>query len=272
MPSYSSFVSPADNDRRETEPTPAIETNASVSDNSVGKELQSALKPINMMLAIFFCAKYKIRNNMIKSNSVFNNIISVFAMIILTCCCYYSTFDSKFLVNVNGFIYIQHLAKIYVFLVVVLGNILSCFTNISQKYNNVLFVIKIQAIYTKLKINKSLKRFILPNWISVIALIFYHISWILFSHFVIDFLDFGITITNEIWLTLDMNILYATRIMKLLTNPLKSWMKNARMTECVYNSEKETFWNTMLEVYMEIFEAYKIFEKTFKQLVLVYYR
>ena len=276
MPSSSYIVGPSDRHEQEVhghdfvleaEPTVTPNKNRSPTNNFVGKELQSALKPINMMQAVFFCAKYKIRGNMITKNSIFYNIMSVLSTFTFTCCCYFFTLGFSFSDDVTGFQYIQHWARIYVYLVLVTGNLLNCWNNIIQQNNNIVFIKKIQAVFTNLNINDHFKRFICSNWMNVLIVNFYHFAWMIFSYFVIDFMGFGFTFTNQIWITLDVNILYATRIMKLLTKPLKSWVKNVKMSGLVEISEIDGYWETMFEVYLEILEAYKLFGIVFDQLV-----
>ena len=253
----------------ETSPS---ENSGSPTDNLVVKELQSVLKPMNMMQAVFFCAKYKIRDNMIMTNSVSYNVFSIFAMFIVTCGCYYFTFESPLRNDEMGIKFYQHLVKVYIFIVICFGTFLNYCSNIMQRHSNILFVMKIQAIYTKIEINEVLKRVIIPNWISVLALDFYHIMYIAFSYFIIDFLGLkmGLSFTTYVWLSYDMNVFYATRVMKILTETVKSWVKKVKNYEDVEHSQNEDYWKTMFDVYLEILEAYKLYGKTFHHLVCLF--
>lgn len=66
-------------------------------------------------------------------------------------------------------------------------------------------------------------------------------------------------------ISVDMNILYATRLMKLMTKALKIWVINIQLEGCVENC----YWNAMFEVYSKLLEAYTIFEKSFHHLVCI---
>ena len=142
-----------------------------------------------MMQVAFFCAKYKIRDNMIMTNSVFYNIVSVLAFFIMTWCTYYYTFASISTYYEKGFPYYQQLVKSYVFLTLSMGSFLNCCSCIIQTHNYVQFVMRIQVIYTALEINKLFKRMVFPNWVYILVLPFHHTFWVVFFIYVIDFVS-----------------------------------------------------------------------------------
>lgn len=268
MPSNTPVVSSAEGEERqksnvilETESTTESSVSVPAPENLLEKDLQSALKPLNLMLAMFFLAKYKIRENMISTNRAIYDVISVVAALTILCghfCLTLGTFSTK----LDGFEFILHLTKWNAFLLFILFSLLSCYTNIIEKDSNVLFVTRIQDVYRILKIYESFQHFILPNWVCVIALNCYHISWMVYNYFLFRPLGIANTFASYCFICVDMYILYASRLMKLMLNPLQDWIKNVQMSEFVKNSLNDFYWKTMFEVYMKIIDAYKLFEKT----------
>lgn len=271
----SSEVSPEDAEERklkendvilETEPT--NEDNSSPVDNILGKDLQSVLKPMNMMLDMFFCSKYRIRNNIISSNSVFYDIISIVASVTFLLGFFYCTLGT-FSINFYGFEYVLQLSKWYTFSLFVFLNILKCCANIIQKRSNMLFVLRVHDIYRILEINESFKHFIIPNWASVITLNCFHIFWMFYSYFMFRSMGFTNIFISYCFICVDMYILDAICLTKLLTKPLKNWVKMVQKSQCVQNSQNDCYWKTMYKVYVQILEAYKIFEKTTRAFVRI---
>ncbi|CAH1640556.1 unnamed protein product [Spodoptera littoralis] len=73
---------------------------------------------------------------------------------------------------------------VYDYVLFSIGGFVNFFINIKQKYNNVLYVLKIQNVHRILKLNeRCFKRSIIANWICVLAINCFHISWTLIYFF-----------------------------------------------------------------------------------------
>lgn len=70
-------------------------------ENIIQKDLQSLLKPLNIIQTIFFDAKYKIRDKIIVINSTCYNIILIIATLILRIG--FHTILGKFTIDKYGF-------------------------------------------------------------------------------------------------------------------------------------------------------------------------
>ena len=245
------------------------ETNSSFSNSFLEKDLQLVLTPMHIMLVLFFCAKYNIWNHKITPNSIQYSIFSVLATLTILSSCFYFMIGFSITEHLMGFQYFQHLNKLYVYLLLVFGSFLNSCINIIQKRNNVFLVLKIQNVFRNLKIKRVFKRFICSNWICVIVLNSFHILWVLYSYYnyELNVIGIGISIMSYCFVSFDMTLLYAARIIKLLTEPLNNWVKNVKKSRCVGNFENERYWNKMFEVYMEILEVYEYIEKTIHQMV-----
>lgn len=237
--------------------------------NFLERNLQSALIPMHIMLVLFFCAKFNIWDHKITPTGVYHTIFSALSTLTILCGCFYFMLGSSFAVFSGGFSYFQYLNKVYVHFLLFFGICLNFYINIIHKYNNVFVILKVQSIYQILKINEIFKRLVFSNWAYVITLNCFHIAWVFYSYYdyELNIVGVGISFMSYCFVSFDMTLLYAARVMKLLTKPLECWVKTVKRSGRVANSENECYWNTMFEVYMEILEVYEICEKTFHQMV-----
>lgn len=101
--------------------------------NLIEKYLQSVLKPLNMMQGLFFCAKYKIKEDLIIQICLKDDVISTFGTVIYISGILYFLFSSSFLIIEEkgcNFVYYGSVNDVVVF---VTGSVLNYFTNIMQK-------------------------------------------------------------------------------------------------------------------------------------------
>lgn len=247
------------------------ETNSSISNNTLEKDLKSAVIPMHIMLIVFFCAKYTIWNHKITPNSIQYSIFSILATLTILGICFYFMIGFSFTEHLTGFKYFQYLNKLYVFILLFIGTSLNCSINLIHRRSNVVLVLKIQNVFRNLKINEVFKGFICNNWICVIFLNGFHITWVFYSsyNYELNVISYGISIMSYFFVSFDMTLLYAAKMMKLLTKSLNNWIKNVKMAKCIDNFENERYWNKMFEIYMEIMDIYEYIEKTIQQMVTV---
>ena len=237
----------------------------------IEKDLQSVLKPFNAMEALFFCAKYRIRDNIITTNHYLYSILSVFVTSILSCYRYYQFFGFSSIFDFEGFQLWPRSHLVFIYFLFVTGSFSSCCTNIFLESKNILFVIKIQDVYRVFHDTGSFKHFVVPNWIYVITINVYQIVWILYSYYVFDFVVNNFNLSSYFWIVHDIHLLYAATTLKLMTTLLKAWIKHVQKLGCVENAEHERCWNTMYQAYVNILDASKIFETTFHHMVSNYF-
>lgn len=238
-----------------------------LNNNLIETVLRSILNPLNMIGKWFFCVKYKLKDNRITPNSFLYDVLSFFVTLLLLSICFYVMFRKPLSVDLEGFHYFYYMVDIYEFALYSSGLMLNCFNNIFHKRNNVLLVLKIQHIYSNLKITGNFKRFFISNWLCVIAINCYHVFWVFYYYFAFTIISFDNILTSYLLISIDMNIIYVTRIMKLMVPPLKVWVKGVQSSEYIEDANTESFWNDMFKIYMEIFEAYDLIDKTFNRLV-----
>ncbi|PZC77061.1 hypothetical protein B5X24_HaOG200710 [Helicoverpa armigera] len=231
--------------------------------NIIDKDLQSLLRPLNLMYILFGCAKYKIHDNKISPNSVIYNTISSITAIFIFCISFYFMIGT-FSLNFNGYIYINHLGKIYTYILLIVGCLSDLYTNIFQKSNYISFVMNIQNIYRSLNISGIFRSYIFPNWVSVIALNCFHFTWMFYTFYAFQSLDHSFVFASYYCIVFDMNIVYAIRIMRLINKSLKYWLEDVEMSGRFVT---ESYWNKMFETYIEILKTYQIIESTFQRTV-----
>lgn len=235
--------------------------------NIIVEDFQSMLRPLNLMQNIFFCAKYRIRNNFITKNSYcykYLPILLCLAYITYLACLIYS------------FIYLLHfdvlflsiaLSIFYQFFSCFLGYLLNIISNTIHKKNNILLVLKIQDVYTRLKINrKDIKYLVIFNWAAVVTLnVLYIIEKTDFDPEITIYRVINVlfTYTNVLF---ELNVVYTVFFVKLLRKVLNVWVEETK-TPRSEDLQSVCHWNSMFKVYTNILEAYQLFQETFRLLV-----
>lgn len=227
-----------------------------VNDNVIGKELQSILKPLNLIQALFVCAKYKLKNDRITPNTLKYNLASVLTTVINLSLLLHTTFAAP---SLDSLLYIM---------IAMIGLGLNCYISITESENSVLLVIKIENVLKAVK-SKNIRQFLFYNWSCIIGL---HISMFIlilyYSFFnMINYLEL---FNDYSLITFDVNILYAGILIKIVWNSLKLWLKELQQLEADSRSGNDVdsnYWNDKFETFMNIIEAYQLIDRTFRILV-----
>ena len=231
----------------------------------IEKYLQSILKPFNIMQALFFCAKYKLEEDLIIQNSLSYYIRSAVGIIFYICGSFGVLFASTYTTYTKKHPDLMLFGNINDIVVFVSGILLDFYTNITQKRNNVLLVSSIQNVHSILKINGNIfKRFIIFNWIYVIALIVFHILWIFYYCSFFSGLSLSDIIESCLHICFDINIVYTAMVMKLNTKTVTVWVENVQNAKC---NKDERFWNSYFKAYVEILKSYQLIETTVQKQV-----
>lgn len=152
------------------------DNNAEEPDNLVEEDLHTALKPFNTIQALHVCAKYKIKNGVITPNSLGYDVATIIASLSICCAFAFS--------QLSLYISILNVCNTIVFC---MGFIINCFTNITQKQNNVSLIIIIQNIYKFFRNNENvLKKTTIQNWIWVIVVYLFFTLLAMYYFFVFD--------------------------------------------------------------------------------------
>lgn len=232
--------------------------------NIVDKDLQLVLKPLNLAQNLFFCAKFSIRDNFVTSNSRCYNYFSIFCAILYTIflsilliiSCVYLFSRTTVLIIILQMFY-QAYSACFGYTVNIISNIVHC-------NNNVCLLLKIQHVLRSLKIDgRYLRRVLFFNWIAVVFISILYILGKINENFKIEV---NTIIIQSPTILFEVNILYATCIVKLLKKALNVWTAEVKMP-ITQGLEDKCYWNKMFKMYLNILESYDLFQKTFRLLV-----
>lgn len=123
----------------------------SVETHLIDKDLQSILKPLNLIQALFLCAKYKIRDDIVTANNICYSIVSFVIFLIINCTYAYSFSKILFLSAVKQYSQMIKFGFYTKFVSSLIGSFLNYYTNVSHRRDNVLLISKIQRAQSILK-------------------------------------------------------------------------------------------------------------------------
>lgn len=120
---------------------------------------------------------------------------------------------------------------------------------------------------------KIFKYFIIWNWIcvSVIILTFLILNIYLnftYGHF--DLFQLFVYCCNLYFSCFDINVLYATVVMKLVSESFKKWISDLRNLKFRSDLLSDRYLNKMFDIFMDAFEAYRLTVANFRPLVSSY--
>ncbi|PZC77074.1 hypothetical protein B5X24_HaOG200724 [Helicoverpa armigera] len=230
----------------------------------IEKDVQSLFKPFNIMFALFFCSKYRIRNDVIHTNSLFYKVVSGICCLAIFIGYCISVFIKIFTIHLEGINYSKFCYNITVCALFFSGYTLIYYTHVIESNRNVLLMYKIQNIYKIVKTRGVfVKNFIKYNWIGVAVVALYQLLWILF--FTIAFAsnyEYYEVIANYVYVIFDLTGLYCVRIMRIIREPLRLWLDDVKNVQHVDHEGKASFWNKMLRIYLETLDAYQVAART----------
>uniref|UniRef100_A0A2H1WBG5 Gustatory receptor n=1 Tax=Spodoptera frugiperda TaxID=7108 RepID=A0A2H1WBG5_SPOFR len=253
----------------QTKPTPPDKTNHNESEvdaqqnNIIEPYLESILRPLNIIQNVFFCAKYRIKDHVIKPISRLYSAVSVIFYFLIKVYLYSSIFLTQNISGVDDFEYF--FLNIYHFVIFSIGGLINVVVNIKQKYNNVLYVLKIQNVHRILKLDeRCYNRTIISNWVCVLAINCFHIIWTFIYFFAFDDIDILNIMSGYMCIRFDFNGIYATRCLRLITESLKNWRRDLQMCAYTIDSRDESYWDAMFGCFIDITEVFQLIEKTFE--------
>lgn len=225
---------------------------AQINDNIIEKDLQSLLKPLNLIQNLFLCAKYKIKDGRIYPNTMLYKLVSSFGTAIILVINNYSVFDSL-LWDI-----------IYTFLVF-LGFILNCYFCLAKSQDNVALILKIQHVLRAQRKATFFRQYSIYTWFCVVASQTFAVLTIVVYVFVLPELDLYELGRTYIVSCLDVNALYASILIKIVCESLKTWLEDVQRAE--ESEDENNDWDNIFHTFLEINEAYQLIVKTFQALV-----
>ncbi|PZC79306.1 hypothetical protein B5X24_HaOG201003 [Helicoverpa armigera] len=241
-----------------------IETNEGLGrENVVEKYLQRIFQPLDIMQAIFLSTKYKIRDNIITPIGRIYSFISIsgeFGLMIVYYFLYIHT--DIWTDNINHFIF-----GVVDFILYFCGVLLNPLVNVIQKLNNVLLVLKLQNIHRVLNMNENyFKHIIISNWIFSFTVSNFQLLWLCGYYYAFYNIGVDNILTVYICIRFDMNVVYATRTIKLLCKSLEKWTEDLWRSGYFEDSDDQ-YWDRMFEAFLDTIKAFHIIETIYQQTV-----
>lgn len=233
--------------------------------NVINKDLQSILKPLNMMQSLFMCAKYKIRDGLITANNLSYCFLSVLALILVGIINVYTMYleitSDETTPVLSIVVWIDYISNA---IFVMLSFSLTYYTNMIYRYDNVLLFLKVQNANKILEIDSRKQMRI--NWLVIVFLISLYFFSLLY--FCCAFEGIGVWEVTALGfdMLMDINLIYASRFLNLLRNYLAVWVKVVNSTQLTGEIDDGS-WNKLFTAFMDIVEAYQLLAKTFRGLV-----
>ncbi|PZC73334.1 hypothetical protein B5X24_HaOG200858 [Helicoverpa armigera] len=235
------------------------------SNNIVDSDVQSMLLPLNLLQNVFFCPKYRIKNNYITPTNLMSNLISSIATLVFIIMYAYrnyliglfktSQFSTawKYSSYFNGFCYS-------------LGFIMNLVIGIIQSQNSVQFVLTFQNVHRFLKNENGFRSFIIWNWVAVCLTLVYYVFFFIYQytrgtigkiHACVGFL----------LSSFDFNVVYATRLLRLLEYQLVLWNNRFFKLRETSDIRDKDIIQKLFNAYANILECYDIIKISFQHYV-----
>ena len=230
--------------------------------NTVDKDVQSMLWPLNLMQYTMFCPKYRIKNNSITPNSLISNFISMLATILFIFMYLYTNLTE----DAKGLRTFMHISCYNDCLLFSCGFCMNFIIGVIQTKNNVHFVLTSQKVHRFLNNGTNIKHFAIENWIfGIMALSFYAILFTILS------LQVGGTLSRlyvtSFLVSFEFNIVYAMQLGKLLEEQVSLWSIQVLNSRGLVGTQRENYYKKLFQTYVEILECYSSYKVCFQQLV-----
>ena len=240
---------------------------AGVLDNVVDKDVQSLLLPLNLMQYFSFCPKYRIKNNVITSNGVISNFVSLTVTLTFLLSFVFRTYKVELVHKDAGAPKFFYITSYYDAVYYCFGLCMNFVIGIIQSKKSVQFVLTFQRVHRFLNNESYFNQFMIWNWICVIVTLgIYVFPFTGVSIFLK--LPFPLLFVCYYFIIFDFHILYTIRIIKLLENKMVLWsfqVLNSAEIEDV-NEEKDHC-SQMIQAYVDMLECYDIHKYCSQQFV-----
>lgn len=225
------------------------------SDSGVDKDIQAMLLPLNLMKTIVLSPKYRIRNDVITPNDIFNKFL-------LIC----GTVFSMFIYFYRIIHIFDDAAQTYVYLVIQdVGTFTDFFFNFSGFFMNFLIVLihsknyvtmvlTIQNVHRFANDEVRTNIFIRNNWIGITIFLFGFSLFFFYQYFTYPNLPFYILANVLALIGYDSDMIYAIILMKLLEDKVVQW-NHRILFDQIETCPKKSF-----TVYLEILKSFNIYK------------
>ncbi|PZC77065.1 hypothetical protein B5X24_HaOG200715 [Helicoverpa armigera] len=235
--------------------------------NYIDKNLQTMLFPLNLMQNMMFFPKYSIYNNNIRSNSLLSNFVSLCTTIAVISLHLYRSYKLYSDNIIREFINILYITSYFDIILTCIGFTINFIVSVYQSKNNVLFILKLQKVHTFLNGEQQFKRFMYRNWMFLVFEFLYFTFGLCFFCVKLNLpkYDYFCSLTA---LCFDVNLVYAIRMIKLLSDKVELWNIEAQKLLQLNYVDIESHCQKMFDAYVHILECYDLFQCSYQQLIM----
>lgn len=241
-----------------------------VPDNFIDKDVQNMLLPLNIMQHVFVSPKYIIKNNCIIPNNCYSYFFAAcFAIFYVAIFSYrtYCRITSKsptdyYKFSDDGTNYIGQI-------IVCIMPIISLYAVIFQSDSNVRLILKFLNIHRFLNNETEFKRFIVFTWISVILIFTFMFIFIAFTYISFKLPYYNI-ICGFLIESININIVYAIRLIKVLTQKIVLWNRKTFELQSMEDRERKDCCYKLFQAYVDILDCFDIYRICFQQTVSLF--
>lgn len=257
--------------RRYSSGAPKILINIHVQDlrnNFIRKDVNRFFYPMHFVLTMILSAKYTLKDNFITSKGI-KYYITTYLILLLVIIIYTYQFFCDVYYDENHLNQsvdrISTTVFFYIYYIVCFNSIF--ILNIMKRNSNVLLILTIEKIHDIIFNNRSIERFIVWNWFLSIFLLIYDLFCYITVLVLNPYYDIRDLVFDYMFTTLNLNFVYAIRIIILLTEYVKEWKNNiVTMNE---DEDNEEYCIRMFDVFQNVLEAFKIFKELFQLVVSI---
>ncbi|KAF9816951.1 hypothetical protein SFRURICE_016832 [Spodoptera frugiperda] len=230
--------------------------------NKLDKDMQKIIQPFNIFLTLFLSSIYKVKKNYIKPCAKNSQIIIflIISSINLVDVCI-ASFTNKFKTFTLTFIICCSL------FLLILSYMLLMICNIYFSNNLILLILKLQEIYDTLDINKEIRIFCIWNWILIFSVILFEVLLAILFQIATKFkISVNLINLHIVNVSYDINMLYAIRVMSLLTMLLERCVTMIQFDIDNEEDSKDKPENVFV-TFKKILDAYELYNSCFRILV-----
>lgn len=198
--------------------------------NRLEKEVYSIIYPFNYMLTPVFSSKFNSQDNYITPNGKTYHVLMFISVLLVNAMCLYRLVSggagNELFIDDNIIILFINLSY---YMYYSFGFTMIFILTVAHTHSNIVLVLRIQMIHKSIDFSKSIRNFIIWNWILLLIVISINIIMFVMYYSLSDYLnfvDFTFDLFSDLmFTTFDINFVYAIRLITLLRKYLEEWIK-----------------------------------------------
>ncbi|KAF9800101.1 hypothetical protein SFRURICE_016978 [Spodoptera frugiperda] len=231
----------------------------------IDKDVQSLFLPLNVTQILVLSPVYRLKSNHIQPNNCICKFVLILSLVLSL-----SIFTRRFIsilfddnlkhLVISKFLYAT---PYYDFIFYSSGMVVNFFMFYTQTNNMVTFVLIFQEVHRYIYDKCVFRRNIIKIWIYASStFVFYFITLVVIPIICHNQLFINLDISLMLYIVLDVNIVHASVLIKLLTEKVELWVLEIQKFDQNFDH------HAMFQVYVKILSCYNIYKNVFEKMVL----